>query len=737
MDTDLEKIKNYSVLKGPVSVHDIKVLHGANYFSGGPVIRFRIDLGKFDEVFTNAIDGFYGKLKELVPSLYEHHCSPGVPGGFFQRVEEGTLLGHVIEHTAIELQTLAGMDVGFGKTRMTQKQGVYNVVFRFMDPVAGIYAGKAAVNLINSILNGKSFNVKLIIENLTRVREKRLLGFSTQAIVDEADNRGIPAIRLNKYNLVQLGTGKYRKLIRATITGNTSLIAVETADNKYRTTQILSELGVPVPDRTYSENPEDILDFWKKLKKPVVIKPGIGYQGKRVSINLNDKDKILSAFEFAHVFDEGVIVQEYIPGSVFRILVIDNKYVATAQVSPATIVGDGVKTIEELINDLNANPERESGDKGRLSLLEIDEDVLKILELLELNLKSVPESGQTIYLRNSGNLRMGGQSSDMTDEVHLFNRFLCERISRIMNFDVVGIDLISQDISKPLTENGGKVIEINAAPDFKYHLKPYEGLPRLVQKNFIDMLFPDEFPTRIPVFSVSGSKGKCLTVTILNKCLKANGFTSGVVSRNGLYVSDYCLKEGDVTDMKSVELILTDPTIDCAIIETPVETILNSGLGYKFADVGIILNLYENKEDYYNYDHIFDIEDIAYAKAVVAEEVYEKGFSILNADDPMILNMISRLYSIPVLFSENYENVPLREIVEAGGIGVVTDDSKIVVLHGTDRKEIAFINEIPILTEQPEKFVLQSVLAATAALYSYGISVEEIRNALSEAIGVD
>jgi cyanophycin synthetase len=729
---DISPLKDYPLAEGPLKIEDIKILWGANYFSGGPVIRFRLNLKEYDEVFTNEIPGFYEKLKKKLPSLHEHHCSPGVPGGFFQRVKEGTLLGHVMEHVAIELQTLAGIDVGFGKTRMTKKQGVYNVVFRFFDAFAGIYAGKASFNLITALLNDQDFNVGDVIENLIIIRAKRMLGFSTQAIVDEAIEREIPYLRLNKYNLVQLGTGRYKKIIRATITGNTSLISVETTDNKYKTTQVLSEFGVPVPKRSLTEDLEEILAFKDKLNGPIVLKPLTGYQGKRVSINLNTKEQITSAFQFVKEFDEQVVVQEYIPGNAYRVLVIDNKAVAAVQLLPAIIVGDGKLSVNQLIEILNSDPEREIGDKGKLSRYSIDEDTLKILELIGHNLESVPEKGEKIYLRNSGNIRLGGKSIDVTDKMDPYNAFICERISKLLNLDVAGIDIISEDISIPVIKNNGKVIEVNAAPDFKMHIKPYEGDGIPVQNHFLDMLFPVDEPNHVPIFSITGSKGKTIVSGLLQSCLIKKNHICGIVSKKGLFVNDKCLNELDATDKKSTELILRDPSIDCAIVESPVETILNSGIGYKYADFGIVLNLDDDNEKYYEYDHVRDIVDIAYAKSVVAEEVYDNGYSILNADDELILEMTERLYSKPVLFSLDYQNEALREHVDNGGTAAVIDDQRIVVLDGSDRVEVLFINEIPFLTgeETVEDFLVQSVLASVAALYLFNCTIDEIRETL-------
>ncbi|MCK4664465.1 MAG: ATP-grasp domain-containing protein [Bacteroidales bacterium] len=727
----LNKIAEYPLFEGPLKIESINVLTGANYFSGGPVIRFRLNLGKYNEVFTNDIPGFYEKLKTAIPSLYEHHCSVGEPGGFFLRVQEGTLLGHVMEHVSLELQALAGMDVGFGKTRITKKESVYNVLFRFLDETAGIYAGKAAFNFVNCLLTNKHFVIDEVIKKLVFIREKNLLGPSTQAIVNEAENRKIPYFRLDKYNQVQLGTGKYRKIIRATTTEDTSLIAVETADDKYMTTSILKEAGIPVPKRIITDNLEKTLEFYNTIQKEIVIKPAEGYQGKRVSIQLDNEIKIENAFNFAKEFGDEIIAQEYIPGNLYRLIVIDFKFVAAVQLIPAFITGDGINTIRVLIRNLNNEPGREVGDKGILSKVKIDEDTRKILQLNDLLLNDILEKGKKIFLKNSGNMRLGGTSHDVTQLVNPFNRFIAERTSKTLNLNVAGVDIISKDIGLPLTENNGKVIEVNAAPDFRMHFNPTVGIKRQVQKQFVNMLFPQEAKVRVPIFSVTGSKGKSLVVNYIDNCLKKLNSKNGVVSKNGLFVSGICLKKEDMNNSENQLIILKDPTIDCAIFETPVEMILNTGIGYEYADISIVLNLYDDKEDYYEYDHMRDIDDVAYAKSVVAEEVYDDGFTILNADDTFVFEMSDRLYSKLVLFSKNKENDNIKKHIQKGGLAIILDNSEIFIVKKGSNKKLININEIPVTKEIKENYVTDSILASAAALHVFGVDDKNIIETLT------
>lgn len=729
---NLKTLESYQFIQGALQVESISMLNGANYFSGEKVIRFRINLCTYDEVYTNAIEGFFEDLKNLIPTLYQHRCSLKKVGGFYERVKEGTLLGHVIEHVAIELQTMAGMNVGFGKTRITKEKGVYNVVFRFFDETAGIYAGIAAVNLVNSILQKIPFNVTEIIENLVTIREIKMLGYSTQTIVDEAEKRNIPWLRLDKYNLVQLGTGKYRKMIQATISGDTSLIAVELTDNKYKTNSILKEYGVPVPKRILATSADEAVQFFKELNNPVVIKPSVGgYQGKRVSVNLQDEATIKSAFVWAKEFDNDVIVQEFIQGKTYRVLVIDDKHAATALLEAPQIKGDGIHTVQELVDLLNTDPLREKGDKGKLSKVIINEDTLKIIGLRGFVLESVLPEGETIILIHSGNMKLGSSATDVTDVIHPYNIFICERICKILNLNVGGIDIISEDISKPLYENGACIIEVNAAPDFRIHLNPTIGESRKVQEQFINMLFPKGAIAHVPVISVTGSSGKTLTAKIIKNALQKLQYNIGLVCTEGVFINENLLKAMEGFDPALNEVVLKDPSIDCAVIESNVETILQYGLGYKFADIAIILNLDESKIEYYEYDHIKDIVDIAYAKSVIAEEVFPNGYTILNADNDLIFEMSDRLYSKVVYFTSN----PLHEDVlihtKNKGIAVVLNGDKLIVYNNLIATELMHFSQIPITSKSQEPYYKDCILGAIAALVVFGVPLEQIKVLLS------
>jgi len=732
-DQSILKILSEPFLNSPIELESYKVLIGANYFSGAQVVRFRLKLNEYDEVPTNTIEGFNDAVKNLIPSLEEHHCSLKQRGGLFIRMEEGTLLGHVMEHVAIELQNLAGMHIGFGKTRETKVKGVYNVVIRFIDEYAGIYSGRMAIHILNSILTKQPVDINQIINNLILIREKRMLGYSTQQIVNEAKQRGIPAIRLDKYNLVQLGTGCYRKIIRATITQNTSYLAVENTDDKYMTYKMLEEMGVPVPRRITTNNINEALAFFHEINKPLVIKPSKGYRGKRVNVHLDTEEKIIKAFFWAKSYTDDVIVQEFIKGDTFRVLVINGKYVAAARLIAPFVVGDGVKTIKELIDELNALPEREFGDKGKLSKVEIDEDTIKILDIKGYKLTSVLEKDKKIYLRNSGNMRLGASSVDVTDIVNKNTIFVCERIAKILNLDVTGIDIISENIAQPLHENGGKIIEINAAPDFRMHINPTVGQPRNVAKDFVSMLFPEGTPSKIPIISVTGSKGKTLLTEWLNFTFYKKGYLPGLFNRKGIFINNQFLQWADINNSHNVSILLKDPSINISIVEIPVESILEYGLGYKTADIGIFLNLYEN-EKYLEFDHIRDLDDIAYAKSVVLEEVEPNGFAILNADNEFILDAQSRIISNLMFFSVDINSRNIRNLIDKGKICAVIDNDRIIIYDKRDRIIACYLDEIPDIdiNEDYEKHVLLAYCLTLYALKWREVDIREQLRIISE-----
>lgn len=727
----IEDYLQYTVEEGPLKVNLIQVMHGANYFSGGPVVRIKLDLGKFDEVFTNLIEGFPAKIKMALPSLKQHHCSEGYEGGFFKRIDEGTLLGHVIEHVAIELQTLAGMDVGYGKTRSTLEPGVYNIIFRFMDEVAGIYAGKAAVNLINSLLLDKPFDWKLVVEDLSDIREQRLLGPSTQAIVRECERRDIPWMRKDMYNLVQLGTGKYHKLIRATITSDTNLIAVETADNKHLTSILLKEAGIPVPLTIRTDNIAEARSFFTRINAPIVIKPSESNLGKGMTININSEEELTSAFAIAQEIDTVVLAQQYISGKSYRFLVVDYNFVAASELTPPYITGNGRATILELINDLNRHPHRQYGDKGNLSRVEVDDITMRLLARKGYTLETVLPDREEFFLKISGNMKLGGSATDVTKNVHHDNKVLAERVARTIGLNVAGIDIIARDIEKPIEGNEGYILEVNAAPDFRIHTNPSQGEKQNVAEKLVEMMFPFDKATRVPIFSVTGTSGKTTVVHFLDHCLRSEGIVTGLMTSDGVEIAGKKIISSNEADSSFVAKILSDSSVECAVLESSMECILRDGLGYKFSDIGIVLNV---NEEHIGKEDMRYVEDIAYAKSVVAEEVYSNGHTILNADQELVLEMRERLYSKPILFSLKTDNIEFNKHVTNGGTGFNIESGAIYLHVDRNKKKVCDLVNVPLSFDAKAEFLYEDILAVSSALYAYGMDIEKIAQKLSSFI---
>ena len=722
-----ENIAGPKPMQGPLKILGLQALHGAGYYSAGPVIIMQLNLGEFDEIFTSKIDGFFEKLKDILPGLEEHHCSEGETGGFFLRIKDGTLLGHVAEHIAIELQILAGMDVSFGKTRSTGQKGVYNVVFRFHNEEAGLYAAKASIDILNRILTKKDINIDLCIGDLKHIREKSKLNPGTRAIVNEARERNIPVINLESYNLIQLGTGKFQKRIRDSVSSDTPLLAAENSVNTFLNTLMLANAGIPVAKTMKTGVPEEAIAFWKSLNKPVTIKSSKKTSQNCIFPALNDPEVINAAFVLCKNYSDEILVQEQIPGMIFRLLIIDNKFVAASLLQQPEIIGNGKDTIARLIEKLNEEQNRQPGKKGSLDVLQPSDDMLEVLSFHGFTLDDVPEKGVKIILSNNPAIQSGALPTDVTGIVHPLNRTIAERVAEINGLKVAGIDIICADISKPIEDNQGAVIGVDMAPDLRIHLYPWKGNSRDVAAPFLDMLFPENAPTRIPVISVTGSAGKSVCAYLINFMLEKEDYKTGLAHSDGIYIGGRRIIREDMANFHAAQLILKDPGVDYAVLETSVESILTHGLGYNFADVGIVLNVHSQHLDQ---NYIRHTEDLAYAKSVVAEEVYNEGYSILNADDPLVFKMSERIYSKLVLFTLNTENPQFRKHCLHGGTGAGKENNELFLWTSGGKYRIAGLEEIPLLANGKNDILLESILAAICTMATLEMRPDRISNLL-------
>ena len=709
---------------------DIKVLKGPNYWSvrRPKLIQMRLDLEELEQKPTNKIEGFKERLEAMFPSMYEHRCSVGTPGGFFMRVEEGTWMGHVIEHIALEIQTLAGMMCGFGRTRGTGTEGEYFVVFSYMEEDAGLYAARAAVRISEALISGSAYNLEDDIQKLREIREDTRLGPSTGCIVEEAVKRGIPYIRLNKHSLVQLGYGVHQKRIRATIASTTGNIAVDIACDKEETKLLLEAAEIPVPRGVVLRTEAGLEEAVQKFGYPLVIKPIDGNHGKGNTTNITTWEQALKAFAAAKHYSRSVIVERFIVGFDFRILVINYKFICAALRTPASVVGDGEHTIKWLIDETNKDPRRGFGHEKVLTQITIDQFTQKMLDEKGYTLETVPTAGELVLLKPTANLSTGGTSTDVTDLVHPDNIFMCERIARIIGLDICGIDIMAPDLQMPVAQNGGAVLEVNAAPGFRMHIEPADGLPRNVAEPVVDMLFPQGSKGRIPIIAITGTNGKTTTTRLTAHIMKSVGRKVGFTTSDGVYINNQMMMKGDCTGPLSAQFVLKDPTVDFAVLECARGGILKSGLAFQQCDVSIVTNV---AADHIGLGGINSVDQMAKLKAVVPETTRKDGYAILNADDELVFGMARGLQCNVALFSMDENNPRIKAHCEDGGLATVYENGYISLLKGTWKIRIVAARDVPLTFEGKATHNIANCLPAVLAAYIYkDVSIAEIKQAL-------
>ena len=711
----------------------IQALRGPNIWSiqRKKLIQMRLDLEEMEQFPTNKIEGFRERIEAMFPTMIEHRCSEGCRGGFFSRVERGTWMGHVIEHIALEIQTLAGMETGFGRTRETKTPGVYNVVFSYTEENVGLFAAESAVRIAEALIAGTEYDVEADIQRMREIRERVRLGPSTGSIVEEAVARDIPWIRLGTNSLVQLGYGINQMRFQATITCKTSNIAVDIACDKEETKRMLELASIPVASGGICVDEEDLEEVIKKIGYPIVIKPLDGNHGKGASINVKKWEDAVTGLAYAKNYSRRVIVEKFITGFDFRVLIIDHKLVAAAKREPAHVKGDGTQTIQQLIDETNQDPRRGYGHENVLTQIDVDRDTLDLLEKLGYTLETVPNRGEIVYLKSTANLSTGGTSVDVTDMMHPENIFLCERISRVIGLDVCGIDIMAENLTQPLKENGGCILEVNAAPGFRMHLAPSEGLPRNVAAPVIDMLYPPGKPSRIPIIAVTGTNGKTTTTRLIAHIVKNNGYKVGFTTSDGIYVQNHMMEKGDTTGPISAEYILKDPTVEFAVLETARGGILRAGLGFSRCDIGIITNI---QEDHLGISDIDTLEDLARVKATVVKSVKKDGWAILNADDEYCMKLAKELNCNIAYFSMDDESPSIKQLAKDGKIVAVYENGFITIKKGEWKIRVERATHVPLTLGGKAKFMIANVLAATLAAYLQGFKIEDISLSLQTFI---
>ncbi len=691
-----------------------------------------LDLEEMEERPSNKIDGFKERLEAMFPTMYEHRCSVGEPGGFFQRVDEGTWMGHIIEHIALEIQTLAGMDTGFGRTRGYGEHGVYNVVFSYTEEKVGKYAAKAAVGICEALIEGEDYDLEDDIQKMRELREDNRLGPSTGSIVLEAESQGIPWIRLNQYSLCQLGYGANQKRIQATVTSETSSIGVELACDKEDTKYLLSQAEVEVPRGEIIRRESSLESSCNYVGYPLVIKPIDGNHGRGITVNIQNLEEATEAFHAAKKVSARVIIEKYITGDDYRLLVINNMLVAAAKRTPAHVMGDGKSTVQELIDVVNSDPRRGYGHEKVLTQISVNEMTENLIEAAGYTLESVLAEGEQLILKDTANLSTGGTAADVTDIVHPANVAMAERISKIIDLDICGIDVMTTDITKPLSETGGAVIEVNAGPGFRMHLAPTDGLPRNVAAPVIDKLFPKQGDNgRIPIVAITGTNGKTTTTRLMAHIAKMKGYRVGYTTSDGVYIQNRLLMSGDCTGPVSAEFVLKDPTVNFAVLECARGGMLRAGLGFKYCDVAIVTNV---AADHLGLRGINSVEQLARVKGVVPETVLPEGYAILNADDDLVYEMRKGINCNLALFSMDENNSHVRALQRRGGITAVFENGFVTICKGEWKMRILPVEQIPLTYGGKARFMIQNVLPAVLAAHIQGISIEDTKAALESFI---
>ena len=717
-----------------VKIVETRVYRGPNYWSYEPAIKLVVDLGVLEEFPSNTIKGFVEGLLDLMPEVGAHSCGTGRAGGFEKRLHEGTWLGHVAEHIALQLQREAGTEVGRGKTRSTGQPGRYHVIYSFAEESVGLAAGRLAVRIVNHLVQpDPAFDYRVEFEKLVLLAERAAFGPSTQALLDEAALRDIPYIRLNEQSLVQLGHGVHQKRIRATMTSGTSALGVDIASDKKLTNKLLAATGAPVPRSQVVASADEASAAAATIGYPVAIKPLDGNHGRGVMLNLADDDAVRAGYAAARAESRrgGVVVESYLSGNDYRCLVIGGVLRAIAQRVPAHVVGDGRHSLTELVETTNADPRRGIGHEKVLTRIKIDAESIAYAREQGFELSDVPPRGARVYLKRTGNMSTGGISIDRTEEAHPDNVEIAELAARVVGLDIAGIDFICPDISVPVRETGGGIVEVNAAPGFRMHTHPTEGEAQYVAKPVIDGLFPPGTPSRIPIVAITGSNGKTTTARMIAHIMKGMGRKVGMTSTDGIFVDGRLVRKGDMSGPRSASTVLQNPTVDFAVFEVARGGILREGLGYQRNDVAVVLNV---SGDHLGLGGITSMRQLANVKQVVVEAVPRDGTAVLNADDPLVAGMGRHCSGSVIYFSVDPENESIKRQASRGRRAVTIEPGRngemIVLRHGRKSLPLVWTHLLPATFEGRARMNVQNALAATAAAWAAGAHLHDIRQGL-------
>jgi len=704
--------------------HKISALRGPNIWANFPVLEAWVDLGELDKP-SSEFPGFSDRLMCWMPSLIEHRCSIGERGGFFQRLRDGTYLGHILEHVALELQTLADREVGFGKVRETAEKGVYKVIVEYSEEVVGRECLTVARELCLAAVNDRPFDIALQIERLHDLAQEVCLGPSTRAIVGAAHARGIPYRRLNTNSLVVFGHGWKQRRIQAAETDRTSAIAESIAQDKEMTRMLLQAVGVPTP---VGHSVTDADDAWKsalEIGVPVVVKPQDGNQGRGVATNLATREQVAKAFEAAREEGNAVLVEKYAPGHDYRLLVVGDQVVAAARREPAHVIGDGVHTVVQLVEQVNTDPRRGEHHATVLSKIKLDAIALAVLADQGLTPESVPPAEKRVLIRRNANLSTGGTAIDVTERVHPAVAACAVDAAKTIGLDIAGIDVVAQDISCPLIDQEGIIVEVNAAPGLRMHLEPSAGISRPVGKAISDLLFPQGENGRIPIVGITGVNGKTTTTRFIAHILRGVGKCVGMTCTDGIYLNDRRIDNSDCSGPQSARSVLMNPTVDMAVFETARGGILREGLAFDDCDVAVVTNVGEG--DHLGLHDIHTPADLAQVKRCIVEAVAPEGCAVLNADDPLVVDMAAYCPGGIVFFAPDPDHPVIVRHRGVGGRAAFVRDRRVVLAEGDREEPVVSLDSLPLTRGGQVAFQVENSLASIAAAWSLGIATDTIR----------
>jgi len=712
-----------------MKVESIRTLHGPNVYSYRPVLLMHLDLGELAERESREFNGFNQRLLTILPGIQNHHCSLGHPGGFVTRLAEGTYFGHVVEHVALELTDVAGIGKSHGKTRH-HCGSFYNVAIEFRAEKASTYLLEQAVSLVEALLRNRSFVVAPVIEEAIRLIADAEVGPTTRAITDAAERRGIPCRRDGTGNRIQLGYGKHLHYVQAAMTDQTNVIAVELAQDKEETKERLERHGIPVPKGRVVYSLKRANKVADELGRPVVVKPVNGRKGDAVTLEVSTPQEMKVAFEAAKQFSSAVLIEETLAGLNYRVVVVGGRMVAASERLLPHVIGDGVNSIRDLIAHENRNPLRGDGHEKPLTKIRVDSDVINHLQHASMSLDSIPKHGEHVTLSNRSNLSTGATAQDVTDKVHPAIARMCERAARLVGLDVCGVDLVIPDIATPVTSGG--IIELNASPGLRMHHYPSAGMPRDVGQAVVDSVYPADAPSRIPIISVTGTNGKTTVTRMIGHVLSKTNLCVGMTTTDGIYIGGERVVEGDTTGPQSAQVVLSDPAVEAAVLETARGGIVRRGLGYDWSDIGVFTNI---SDDHVGQDGIRSVEDVVFIKSLVAERVKEGGTLILNADNEHLAKLmecerVSRVPKKIVYFAIDENNPVVRSHLRDGGTAYFAKNKALIEAVGETQRTIAETSRLPVVMNGAADFQVSNLLATIAACRAFGVEPDVLLKSL-------